>query len=164
MLVYNRLYSFSLLVSNTNMFERLQFFKCILYTLHVLCSLSDPCDSITCNLEEGYECQIYESTGELYCAPNCDLDPCGPGEVCRIDPVQCIRAPCPGVLTCVSSNDGYYNGYIVVCCLYGQWFSCIALPNFLPLLLLIAPIHHGIFSGWPELMDVLHILQSLWCP
>ena len=61
---------------------------------------SDLCDELDC--DAGYECLIYEPTNEAYCSPNCDdLNPCGATEECQIDPVRCVRAPCPGVLSCV---------------------------------------------------------------
>ena len=60
---------------------------------------ADPCSLIKC--AEGYECLIYEETGEGYCSPNCeDLNPCESQEQCVITDVDCFRAPCPGVLSC----------------------------------------------------------------
>ena len=59
----------------------------------------NPCDDIVCG--EGSECQIFEPTGEAFCNPNCeDLNPCGPHQVCTLQPVICVRAPCPPVLLC----------------------------------------------------------------
>ena len=66
--------------------------------------LPDPCDELDC--DAGYECLIHEPTNEAYCSPNCDdLNPCGATEECQIDPVQCVRAPCPGVLSCVGVGE-----------------------------------------------------------
>jgi hypothetical protein len=59
----------------------------------------DPCDGLVCG--EGSECQIFEPTGEAFCNPNCeDLNPCGPHQVCKLQLVNCVRAPCPPVLLC----------------------------------------------------------------
>ena len=66
-------------------------------------SSSDPCDTYDCI--SGYECQVYEPTGEAYCEPTCDPNPCGPQELCQITTVTCIRAPCPGILSCEPSKS-----------------------------------------------------------
>ena len=65
---------------------------------------SDPCDGFECG--NGSECQIYEPTGEAFCNPNCEeLNPCKPHQVCRLQPVHCVRAPCPPVLHCEDSKS-----------------------------------------------------------
>lgn len=70
---------------------------------YVYLSHTDPCSLVFC--APGYECQVYEETGEAFCSPNCeDLDPCGPQEICVITSVNCIRSPCPGVLSCEEGN------------------------------------------------------------
>ena len=62
-------------------------------TISALYSSPDPCDGIVCG--EGSECQIFEPTGEAFCNPNCEeLNPCGPQQVCTLQPVNCVRAPC----------------------------------------------------------------------
>ena len=75
-------------------------------------SHTDPCDAIDC--QSGYECQIFNETGEAFCSPNCeDLDPCEPQEQCVITAVTCVRAPCPGVLSCEPGKvqSYYYSLY-----------------------------------------------------
>ena len=69
------------------------------YMLYIHVMHVDPCSTIDCY--EGYECLIYEETGEGYCSPNCEeLNPCGPDEQCITTTVYCVRAPCPPVLSC----------------------------------------------------------------
>lgn len=63
---------------------------------------------------------MYEETGEAFCSPNCeDLDPCGPEEICVINTVNCIRSPCPGVLSC---EEG--NGLKIYLVLYNPTLAC----------------------------------------
>ena len=68
----------------------------------VFCEISsslDPCAYTDC--APGYECLVYEATGEAYCSPNCEeLNPCAPDEQCVLTTVYCIRAPCPPILSC----------------------------------------------------------------
>ncbi|CAG7724437.1 unnamed protein product [Allacma fusca] len=46
-----------------------------------------------------------QSTEELTKCPSCDNMPCGSGEVCVLQEVQCIQAPCCPVLTCKSNHS-----------------------------------------------------------
>ena len=63
----------------------------------------DPCSYTDC--APGYECLVYEATGEAYCSPNCEeLNPCADGELCVLTTVNCFRAPCPPVLSCQQSK------------------------------------------------------------
>ena len=69
-----------------------------------LFSLVDPCYLVDC--APGYECLVYEPTGEAYCSPNCEeLNPCAADEECVLTTVNCIRAPCPPMLSC----EGTYS-------------------------------------------------------
>ena len=66
-------------------------------------SYTGPCNVIDC--AGGYECLIYEPTGEGYCSPNCEeLNPCAPNQQCVTTDVICIRSPCPPVLSCEGNN------------------------------------------------------------
>ena len=65
----------------------------------------DPCEDFSC--DDGYECLVYEPTVEVYCNPNCDLDPCNDTEECVVEEVLCAEDPCPGILSCI-----------------GRWCSC----------------------------------------
>ena len=71
---------------------------------HNICTASvppDSCDGFECG--NGSECQIFEPTGEAFCNPNCEeLNPCEPHEVCRLQPVNCGKEPCPPLLHCDS--------------------------------------------------------------
>ena len=65
----------------------------------------DACDDFECDRERGYECKVFEPTGEAFCSPNCEeLNPCKPHEECVIEKVQCVRAPCPDSLDCKNSE------------------------------------------------------------
>ena len=65
----------------------------------ILSSSLDPCAYTDC--APGYECLVYEATGEAYCSPNCEeLNPCAPDELCVLTTVYCVRAPCPPILSC----------------------------------------------------------------
>ena len=59
----------------------------------------DSCYLIDC--APGYECLVYEETGEGYCSPSCEeLNPCARNEQCVLTTVTCIRSPCPPQLSC----------------------------------------------------------------
>ena len=120
--------------------------------------LTDLCNTVRCR--EGYECLIYEDSRlrEAYCSPNCeDLNPCGPQEQCVITDVNCIRAPCPGVLSCEgtsvwleSSSDcniDLLNFLCCVCCcvvvLNPMNNSSDLYFNFLCMLLLQGAVQEG---------------------
>lgn len=51
----------------------------------------------------GQECLLYTdgSTEEYYCSDFCDPTRCGEDEVCTLEQVVCVTAPCPAVITCV---------------------------------------------------------------
>lgn len=92
---------------------------------------TDPCSLVLC--EPGYECQVYEETGETFCSPNCeDFNPCGPEEICVITTVYCIRSPCPGVLSCEEGNNlniflALYNPTLLVMAKKACMYVCIYL-------------------------------------
>ena len=66
----------------------------------VTCS-ADPCATVRC--ANGYQCEVFKFTGEAYCQPNCSLNNggCPADQECRLQPVVCVRAPCPPVIDCV---------------------------------------------------------------
>jgi hypothetical protein len=65
----------------------------------------NPCAYTDC--APGYECLVYEATGEAYCSPNCEeLNPCAPDELCVLTTVYCVRAPCPPILSCQGQCTG----------------------------------------------------------
>ena len=75
----------------------------------------DPCYLVDC--APGYECLVYEATGEAYCSPNCEeLNPCAPDEQCVLTTVYCIRAPCPPILSCqgIHVHEVMYSYNIIV--------------------------------------------------
>ena len=43
-----------------------------------------------------------DGTGEAFCEPSCKLDNggCQSDEICELETVQCVRAPCPPVVNC----------------------------------------------------------------
>ena len=61
----------------------------------------DPCATVRC--ANGYQCEVFKPTGEAYCQPNCSLNNggCPADQECRLQPVICVRAPCPPVIECV---------------------------------------------------------------
>ena len=58
---------------------------------------------------KGTSCRVYGPTGQAYCNPSCDIQNggCNLTEVCSLEPVQCITAPCPPVIRC--NGIGRYN-------------------------------------------------------
>ena len=54
----------------------------------------------------GHRCAVFQPTRETFCDPSCDLDNggCPEGTVCRLNQVQCVRAPCPPVIECVNTS------------------------------------------------------------
>ncbi|MCB9539980.1 MAG: hypothetical protein H6704_27520 [Myxococcales bacterium] len=63
----------------------------------------DPCAAIRCG--ENQVCRIFEGTGEAYCADTCEGVLCPRGQVCELQDVECVRAPCPPVAACVPAPD-----------------------------------------------------------
>jgi hypothetical protein len=51
----------------------------------------------------GFQCEVFKPTGEAYCQPNCSLNNggCPADKECRLQPVICVRAPCPSLIECV---------------------------------------------------------------
>lgn len=47
---------------------------------------------------------FYEEESEYYCTDFCDPDRCPEGEVCTLETVQCVRAPCPPLATCLDDD------------------------------------------------------------
>lgn len=52
----------------------------------------------------GHRCEIFKPTGEAFCSPDCSLDNggCSKGELCTLQDVVCVRAPCPPIVQCIS--------------------------------------------------------------
>ena len=92
---------------------------CMNVSLHL-----DACGSVECL--SGYECQVYQPTGETFCSPNCeDLNPCESDEICVIQPLYCIRAPCPGFISC-QGNEQYICVSVRQCmCVIGVYGVCV---------------------------------------
>ena len=61
----------------------------------------DPCATVRCR--SGHRCEVFEPTGEAFCTPDCSLNNggCARNEICTIEQVQCVRAPCPPVVQCL---------------------------------------------------------------
>ena len=66
---------------------------------------ADPCDNYTC--PTGSQCEVFEPTGEAFCDSSCDLDNggCPANQICSLQIVQCIRAPCPTFVQCTPSES-----------------------------------------------------------
>ena len=61
--------------------------------------LPNPCETREC--PRGHRCLVYQPGNEAYCQPDCvNLNPCQPDELCVVEEVLCVRAPCPGLLVC----------------------------------------------------------------
>ena len=52
------------------------------------------------------ECIFYASEDEYYCPDVCTPSTCGDEEVCSLEHVDCVRAPCPPVAVCTDSCGG----------------------------------------------------------
>ena len=115
----------------------------------------------TCDPEcsPGYECLLYKPTGTPYCSPNCTtLNPCKELELCVIEEVFCITAPCPGFLSCV----GVCNVHVCAIVLTGLW--CFLVYISLPYILsVMEPI---ILFGHISLHLPMYVhaqAQAQWC-
>ena len=60
----------------------------------------DPCTGFVC--QRGSSCKVDDQTGDAYCEPSCDLDNggCRGDQICELQTVQCVRAPCPPIVNC----------------------------------------------------------------
>lgn len=47
------------------------------------------------------DCIFYEDESEYYCSDVCDPERCPEDEVCVLQHVQCLRAPCPPIAACL---------------------------------------------------------------
>ncbi len=58
---------------------------------------------MTVRCRRGHRCEIFEPTGEAFCTPDCSLNNggCRDREICTLEQVQCVRAPCPPVVQCL---------------------------------------------------------------
>ena len=77
---------------------------------------TNPCAAVQCL--KGSRCEVFEPTGEPFCTPSCDLDNggCPDGQICTIQDVQCVRAPCPSAIKCceltaVLADHNLYSVY-----------------------------------------------------
>ncbi|XP_064399010.1 mucin-2-like isoform X2 [Halichondria panicea] len=70
----------------------------------VNCLLKDPCRNSECPSHA--KCEVFDNifTREAFCAPSCEVDNggCEEEEVCSLNQVQCVRAPCPPVVECLA--------------------------------------------------------------
>ena len=64
--------------------------------------VQDPCATVRCRA--GHRCEVFEPTGEAFCTPDCSLNNggCARNEICILQDVLCVRAPCPPVVQCLS--------------------------------------------------------------
>lgn len=67
------------------------------------CLAASPCSELDCN--PGQTCEIFEPTGEAFCADTCDALECPDGQECRLVDVLCVREPCPPIAQCVGVAD-----------------------------------------------------------
>ena len=65
--------------------------------------LIDPCATVDC--QPGSTCKVYQPTGEAFCDPSCDINNggCAADQICQLNQVQCVRAPCPPVVECLDA-------------------------------------------------------------
>ena len=76
--------------------------KFVIYFFYIAGPTPDPCS--VC--ERGHRCETDESSGTVYCEPDCSMDPCPPGYTCLVETVFCgDRSPCPSVLTCAGTSE-----------------------------------------------------------
>ena len=76
----------------------------LLMCIIIVFSILDPCATVRC--ANGYQCEVFQPTGEAFCQPNCSLNNggCSANQTCRLQQVQCVRAPCPSVIECVDET------------------------------------------------------------
>ena len=67
--------------------------------------IPNACARVRC--ASGYRCEIYKPTGEAFCNPDCKLNNggCHADQTCKLEKVQCIRAPCPPVVKCTDKGE-----------------------------------------------------------
>ena len=65
----------------------------------------DPCATVDC--QPGSTCKVYQPTGEAFCEPSCDINNggCAADQICQLNQVQCVRAPCPPVVECLDAEE-----------------------------------------------------------
>ena len=73
--------------------------------LFLIFNSDNPCIGFEC--PQGSACKVFEEGAgdpEAYCEPSCELDNggCQSNEICELQTVQCVRAPCPPVVNCRS--------------------------------------------------------------
>ena len=66
----------------------------------MLTPATNPCAAVQCL--KGSRCEVFEPTGEPFCTPSCAIDNggCPDGQICTIQDVTCVRAPCPNAVKC----------------------------------------------------------------
>jgi hypothetical protein len=66
--------------------------------------LVNPCAVMRC--PQYTVCKVYAPTGEGYCDPTCYLNNggCNSSQQCSLEPVNCVRAPCPPVIKCSGTD------------------------------------------------------------
>ena len=66
--------------------------------------IADPCKGYSC--PTGSQCEVFEPSSEAYCEASCDLNNggCASNQKCSLQNVQCVRAPCPPVVQCQTSE------------------------------------------------------------
>ena len=90
----------------------------VLFIVFVL-TVIDPCALVDCL--PGSTCKVYRPTGEAFCEPSCDINNggCAKDQICQLNQVQCVRAPCPPVVECLDADE--------VCALEPETGPCEAL-------------------------------------
>ena len=68
------------------------------FILSSLLPVLSPCATILC--PNGFRCEVFD--GEAFCDPDCSLNNggCLFNQTCRLEDVDCVRAPCPPVRIC----------------------------------------------------------------
>ncbi|XP_044011135.1 uncharacterized protein LOC122854480 [Aphidius gifuensis] len=71
------------------------------------CKNSCQCRSTYCRggrcIQYGQVDDERDENGNSQVTP-CAYTTCPPGSICYIKEVQCVRAPCPGIVSCVNDN------------------------------------------------------------
>ena len=67
-----------------------------------ICENRNPCAMVRCS--NGFRCKV--SKGVAFCDPDCSLNNggCLRNQICRLEAVVCVRAPCPPTRICVDRN------------------------------------------------------------
>ena len=77
--------------------------------------VTDLCSDTSC--PRGSRCRVDLDTGTPFCQPSCEYENggCAADEICRLEEVNCVKAPCPPQVIC-HSREGTKNSPIIIVC------------------------------------------------